>query len=135
MCSSQCSSCCASSFSSFWTGGKYSLLVKHQLDTYKIYSEFFIDSLYFIKDLVSHTPRDQKATSKEKTPSGIKSSALGITTRRQIVGESHLLLLDSGLNLEHKICQPANVNFPQIVAGLSYMAHFISPTAGIFEFQ
>lgn len=92
-----------------------------------MHSEFFIDSLYFIKDLVSHTPQGQKATSKEKTPSGIMSSALSITTRRRIVGDSCLLFLDSRLNLEHKLCQSAHVNFPQIVAGLSYMAHFIFP--------
>ena len=86
-----------------------------------------MDSLYFIKDLGSHSPHGQKATSKEKTPSGIMPSALSITTRRQIVGDSYLLFLDSGLNLEHKLCQSAHVNFPQITAGLSYRAHFIFP--------
>lgn len=52
-----------------------------------MHSEVFKGSLYFIKDLVSHSLQGQKATSKEKAPSGIMSSALSITTRRQIVGD------------------------------------------------
>lgn len=50
------------------------------------------------------------------------SSELSITTRSQTVGDSYMLFLDSRLNLEHKLCQTAHVNFLQIMAGLNYVA-------------
>lgn len=51
------------------------------------------------------------------------SYVLGITTHSQIAGDSYLLFFDSRLSPEHKLCQSAQVNFTQITAELSYMAH------------
>lgn len=52
------------------------------------------------------------------------SSALKIITHRQIVRDSYMLFFDSGLNLEHKLCQSADINLPGIMVVLSYMAHY-----------
>lgn len=50
------------------------------------------------------------------------SSALGIIT--QANSDSCLLFFDSGLNLEHKLCQSAGINLPEIAVVLSFVAHY-----------
>lgn len=43
------------------------------------------------------------------------------------MGDSYVLFFDSGLNLEHKLCQSVDINLPEIMVVLNYVVYTIFP--------